>query len=533
MLMDSQLPKNQQSAVRNPTLDANSKIVRSNQLIIEKLLERAEPLYEQMGTLLLAKKSVSERFNEIALLRPIVEALCIDVMKHVHYSLVLSDNDQTLFTVVLNLNESLIKIYFAIIADANAALFPNVKIIQQTLQFAMHAYKKIFTHHYKHHLKIPEGKWQKLNKLYVSGKNAKCLNKNLQLVSTWHNQLKTIKEMYLYCILFSLINPYQYRHKEIELLTYAIEQWAGLLTFKKAMPEAEQQFYMNLNEDLPPSAHVGRTNDMARFINCDKLILRLKDILAAMQKASVAHLNTPLTEAESALPIYVTQRVLSDLTNRSDIVKDERSVSHYVDITVGLKNCFKLLSSLQQGNLDSEISTYKSLEVDFNDMAQVANEIDSSAHEQVIKHSCYMYSTHSNIIKFKLINPTSIPLLNDELVCFENPLLTTPTWLIGYVKQIINHNNGIYFDIECISLEAYPIVIEGKNNRTFIDIYALLAVERLETHVQHSIIVPGFALKVDSEILITHQNTVYSTTTNKLLYSNAEYQFFEIDNLLL
>lgn len=532
-MMEPQSPKKQPSSVNNSGSPTSTKIERSIQLTIQRLIARAEPLYEEMGNLLLSTNSVNDRFNEVALMRPVVEALCIDLMKHVRHSLVLSENDQALFDMVTKLNKLLVKIYFSILSDANAALFPNAKIIKQILQFAMHAYKKLFTHYYKHHLKIPEGNWQVLNKLYISGKNAKCLNKKLELVSTWHNQLKTIKEMYLYCILISLINPYQYRFNEIELLIYAIEHWAGLLTFKKVIPETEQQFYINLNEDLPPTAHLGHANEMARYINCDKLIIRLKTLLATMGKTSVEDYDISLTEAETALPLYIIQRVYSDLTKRDMDSSAARSVSYYVDVTIGLKNCFKLLSSIQQeNNLESHIPKLQSLEVNFNDTDHIQKDIQSADQEQINKYACYMYSTHDNIMKLKLIKSTNNSLLNDELVCLENPLLTTPTWLIGNIKQIINHH-GIYFDIECISLEAYPIVIEGNNNLTHIDIYALLAVERFEAHVQHSIIVPSFLLKVDNEIMMTHQNATYSTTTTKLLSSNAEYQIFEIDNMLL
>ncbi len=301
-----------------------------------------EAVLSQLLSLAHSHCSFSKLYNEIESKRSTIELHCQFLKNQLRdakpeYKSEIENN-------VLKFNFGLIECYQVLITKKPSLFFGKTKL-KNALHKVLHCYIKVMIFYYKSYRLIPSKVLNDVHRLYQTALHYNLSQKSLVKVPEWHNQFKTIEEMYKYCLVFKLFDLYQFRFEEITLLFFAFENWASLLIMNQSYQDGDT-FVLDLTTgDLLKSATILKNIENAIYINTSKIAKRLG--LLFNIKEGTKHSKKKLADTELILSKSILAKLKKSLLKKNDINLTFKDFEQTISIELGI-DCLKSSNKLSQ-----------------------------------------------------------------------------------------------------------------------------------------------------------------------------------------
>ncbi len=485
-----------------------------------------------------------ERYKKIIEIQPVVELLCQRLRYLILTDEVFSKEDKNIIKCIFRINLELIKCYHVVINWAINAFFLKKKPLLTALQACIHCYSKILYYTYEQHAHVLQGVWSGLNNCYLIALTQKVDKIRLKKPGNWHNQLNTLEEMYKYCLLLSLVNPYQLHLREIKLLNYAIEFWAPLVELKNKT-DAEPAFLtIDLHADAPPELiqNEKKYSQDTYNIKLIKIIERIQSLLINDNNKNHAKFN--FTESEQTLSKNILDIILTNWNTKeiATHLKKNHDALSPVRVCLGISSSFYLINHATSPTKEPECNN-ESDALSTTNHSDIEN-IDAISVEQVSINNKFKRSNEKKIYqcyvceivdkrdnKYILGWNKEIPA---ELRCGEIIAIEIHNanheikWELGAISAIKNEHESTQVIVNILSDDVVAVNGYYTNGAIMVTKPLLISMSS-HGHSHTSIFAPALSFKNGQEISISLKKKMYLISLSETIHSSNFYTQFEIE----
>lgn len=312
-----------------------------SQLKLSDSASSAKALYHLLMELNQAPINAKQRFKILSVLRPTVSYICQALQKLYASQEILSEQQVAIVDLVLSLRHEMMKGYRYIIEDSLKSVFINKKLLLSSVQNAMLNCLKMLTQVYEHHRQPPVHLWRSLHSLYLLAEKKNIADNSLLKTIDWNCGLNTLQDIYKYCLLFVIADPYQLRHDEIVHLMHAMESWAPLVRLSKKEKKGMSPYIVDLLSDAPPK-HTSTNQECPQeyyYITLDKVEKHLQDLLTEIKSTERNVKSDQFLNTELSLPYHYVESLLLSWNDFDRIVQQRKKAHGYVNVTLGVAAC--------------------------------------------------------------------------------------------------------------------------------------------------------------------------------------------------
>ena len=407
---------------------------------------------------------------------------------------------------VLKFNYGLIDCYHTLLAKKSMSIFSNSKKIKNTIHKALHCYIKVMIFYYKSYRLIPHKVLKDVHELYQTALNHNISQKRLEKVPQWHNQFKTIEDMYKYCLILKIFYLYQFRFEEITLLFYAFENWAPLLTLNETYQEGDTFIFdFDKGDVFLLDATINKLNKNAFYINISQLLNRLS-LLSLIQEGKKIFKNQP-SDSELVLSKSILKKLAKCLTIQSKKNLAFKDFQQTISVKLGIDSLKSLNNIVNPVLLNDTLTDIKDDAIAHITIDLLPNEEYLNFNKEIISERfiCHILGIHSNLLKthWEKLPPKQLQPGNFVSIFLDN---STKQIQLGCIHSLwIDENNQNFVIIKTIPKEATLVTAKVNKGNKRLSYKVILIPEQPRQKIPLSIIAPFSLFQSGQEIdLIGH-----------------------------
>lgn len=508
----------------------------------------AKKLYLALRDLNQSVLPPEQRFEVLEVIRPIVQIICQSMNKHfVQQSGHLTKEKQAIAQLAQTLQLDMAAGYKVVI-DA----MHEKRLIGKTKQIVVTAL--IRTMHYFAHVFIrcnflyslsPRGIWRELYILYEFAESHKILD--VEIINEIEKDKKhTIDNIFKEALLLEAINPLQWRQKEQEVITAAINVWAPFAAIRNAAGDDFQSkpslYVFDLHKDLQPCPiSLGRVEPSAscRVLDLVKVVEHLKPILSQMKTDELRARLDHEGDSEYNISGTILQRLVKNWQSRIRRAATRFPLPGKMQIAFGLSATHYHSSegknfNLKLGATNDNEGDDDDLSLDFVDMD--ASSLPDSGTSEQSEYPYYEFKTED-------ISPAGVclsweeesvpPIQPGEIIAMRTAELDMQAkWSIGAVRWILNLDEkklkvGIQLLAPFAKTAGVQILKADKPAGYVLRCLILPKMESLE--VEQTIITPTLPFKVGKRVMVHQDDGEVEALLTKEIDATGSFRQFEFN----
>jgi len=393
---------------------------------------------------------------------------------------------------------------------------------------------KLLTQTYEHHREVPEVLWQNLHSLFKIARQKKFTQKSLKKIVEWNGSLNTLEDIYKYCLLFVMTNPYQLRHEEIIQLMYALEFWVPLMKLQREDKKDNQLFLVDLNK--PVAAHYKKQcteiSEDCYYLNIEKLLDHLAKLRTHIKLGGGRKNENGFSDTELSLPLHFIQALIYTLSSFNVKQHTKQKLHGFVVVTLGMLAGYTFLkrksqTTLQEKNMMVDNSgSVETINISLLPPALCLSENELANYEQ---YNCELVDQSEEGYCLKWIQQIPDQLKCGEIIVLEEEVQNRQRCALGTIRWLRNEaSNEVFLGVQILSQEILPVKARLLDQEDSQSIFTFLLAEHAGDNKPVTLLTPSLPFKSDQDIEIEFNGKTYKACLTKSESFSRSYQEFEL-----